>query len=279
MQAHQGKGAHEAPTVTIVSGDDVLVQRVSSFVARMGVTWRSTEDASVPVLVRLGDANGIEGEPFRLQVVGKLSELFADRTLNPSDIVILDLTSVDTFDILDAVTSVLALGDDLRIVCLLPHGKTSVNFDLMDRVYALGSSVTSDELLLAFACAALSLVRSRADRMRPLCLRRSGSIYVVEPNDIVYAESHARTLSLHLRGMAGRPAQQLDLSISLDRLARLLPSWFVQCHKSFLVNLHYVSQCTDDHMVLKNGERVPVSQRRRAHVVQRLCDYGRYIVA
>lgn len=277
MQARKGAGTQDGHSVVIVSGDDELVQRVSSFVGQMGVAWRSAGTSSVPVLVRRGDP-GEEGcEPFHIQVASKLGELFLDWSLQSPNIVILDLAG-GALDALNAITSVLALGEEVRIVCLLPHGQTSIGLGMLDRVFVLSKPVTPDDLVLAFGCTVLSLVRSRGDRMRPLCLCKGGSIYVVEPNDIIFAESHARTLSLHLRGMAGRPAQQLDLSISLDRLARLLPSWFVRCHKSFLVNLHYVSQCTDDHMVLKNGERVPVSQRRRAHVVQRLCDYGRYVV-
>ncbi len=41
---------------------------------------------------------------------------------------------------------------------------------------------------------------------------------------------------------------------------------FLQIHKSFLVNLDYVKQLTQDSMVMESGSRLPISKAKAAKV-------------
>ena len=49
-----------------------------------------------------------------------------------------------------------------------------------------------------------------------------------------------------------------------DLIKRLTPGMFVQCHKSYIVNLDHIQELrwADDLIVLENGEELPISRRR-----------------
>ena len=52
----------------------------------------------------------------------------------------------------------------------------------------------------------------------------------------------------------------------LSDLLQRLPQRFVQCHKSFVVNMGFIDEFGRTDITLTSGERVPVSQKRRASV-------------
>ena len=58
-----------------------------------------------------------------------------------------------------------------------------------------------------------------------------------------------------------------------DYLPRLPPR-FVQCHKSFCVNLDYVAALETSRLILDRDEPIPISQARRAATRQRFLDYA-----
>lgn len=49
----------------------------------------------------------------------------------------------------------------------------------------------------------------------------------------------------------------------------------MQCHKSFLANLSFVESYSADGLVLRSGETVPVSQKRRPEVRRAVLDFFR----
>ena len=82
-------------------------------------------------------------------------------------------------------------------------------------------------------------------------------------------ESKRRKLFIH----AGD--QVLETYGVLEQLAQELPDSFVQCHKSFLANLSFVESYSADGLVLRSGETVPVSQKRRPEVRRAVLDFFR----
>lgn len=108
-------------------------------------------------------------------------------------------------------------------------------------------------------------------RERPLCFKSNGELIIVIPRDISYVESRGRLLKIHLIGVE----EPVSGYFTIRRLRQLLPTSFVQCHKSYLVNLAHIFKLSGDAVVLRSGEMVPVSQRRRADLVKRIGIYAR----
>ena len=106
--------------------------------------------------------------------------------------------------------------------------------------------------------AALANLEDRADR--PLLVRTASGKRVISPVALRYVESNKRSLAFHTSG------QTVCANGKLSDLMEQLPGYFVQCHKSFAVNMGFIEELGRSEVVLTTGERVPVSQRRYAEV-------------
>ncbi len=155
--------------------------------------------------------------------------------------------------------------------------------------------ISLDKLELALNRAVLTLFLARCQQRfdRPLCLRSTGATFYVPVSDIRYVESRARTLHIHLRshpkamrrddvsdGMAsasGISDEMVPVTMSLTKFQTFVPDTFIRCHNSFLVNLSFVFRLSRDTITLRDGTCIPVSERKRQHVQQQLCRYGRVV--
>ena len=81
-------------------------------------------------------------------------------------------------------------------------------------------------------------------------------------DEVLYLEVFNHTLVTHLKG--GREERA---SVSLSKAAELLPEGgFVQCHRSYLVNLDEARSLVRYQLTLSDGTKVPVSKQRYQEV-------------
>jgi len=83
-------------------------------------------------------------------------------------------------------------------------------------------------------------------------------IFTIPYRDIYYVESDKRKLNIY--GENGL-VKSINLKIS-DFLQYEHGIYFLQCHKSYAVNLMHISQLEKYEIVLKNGMKLPISQSR-----------------
>lgn len=83
-------------------------------------------------------------------------------------------------------------------------------------------------------------------------------IFTIPYRDIYYVESDKRKLNIY--GDHGL-VKSINLKIS-DFLKYEHGTYFLQCHKSYAVNLMHISQLEKYEIVLKNGMTLPISQSR-----------------
>ena len=97
------------------------------------------------------------------------------------------------------------------------------------------------------------------------------SIFFVKVSDIIRCESTGSYTVFHVKN--GEP---LLISKSLGEAEELLQgNKFERIHKSHLINLNYMRAFikTDGGFVeMQNGDKIPVSNRKREHLVQLLKD-------
>lgn len=94
---------------------------------------------------------------------------------------------------------------------------------------------------------------------------------LIRPERILYIESRLRVLNIHCANGVIRTYQQLG------DIEPLLPDYFLRCHTSYLVNLRAVDMSTGNDLLLSNGEKVPISQRRRRAVHDAIAAYLRNV--
>jgi len=58
-------------------------------------------------------------------------------------------------------------------------------------------------------------------------------------------------------------------------MEQLHPSWFVQCHKSYCVNLNYIDSTTHQTVTLVNGETIPIGRKNKEAFEGRLREFLR----
>jgi DNA-binding LytR/AlgR family response regulator len=114
---------------------------------------------------------------------------------------------------------------------------------------------------------AYALARRRSQR--PLCIQNRNKVALLYPKDIAYIESDRRILHIFVG------TKSIDTYGKLSQIVKGLPTTFVQCHKSFLVNLSHVKELCSDGFVLKSGVIIPVSQQRRKVAKEQLLEYAR----
>lgn len=93
-----------------------------------------------------------------------------------------------------------------------------------------------------------------------LTLSAKGQITRLDIGDILYLESSLRTIHVQTR------ENRMEFIHQLEAMKQLLDQRFLHCHKSFLVNMDYITSFDGSAMcfVLSNGHRVPISSRRAA---------------
>ncbi|OZG61968.1 DNA-binding response regulator [Bifidobacterium lemurum] len=167
---------------------------------------------------------------------------------------------------IDAVRRLFPPSCGTQVIYVTGHIEYCTRVYNTDHVSFLLKPVRESDLRDALARAA---VRLREESERPIGVRVGNAEYSVTPRDIIYAESRGRISRIHTeRGV-------IESYLKLDELSARLPSRFVRCHKSYLVNLAYVWRFQSAQMELSNGVTVPVSQRRAAQAREAFLSYVR----
>ncbi len=124
-----------------------------------------------------------------------------------------------------------------------------------EHTYFLLKPVKQSDLNAALDKAVANL---RGSVCAPVALQHGGTVTMVDPADIEYIESDRRKVRVFTA--SGRV---LETYSTLGDMLAMLPNSFVQCHKSYLVNMAEISELRSDKALLRSGAEVPVSQRQR----------------
>lgn len=127
--------------------------------------------------------------------------------------------------------------------------------------------VKPEKLLFALEKATRELEESTAESVT-LLDRTRGSVRI-PLRQLEYAESKGRMVYIQ----AGD--QRVECPLRLDELQLQLPSQFVRCHQSYLVNLAFVQKLEKGKLYLLNGAAIPVSRTRMKEIRERLLEFAR----
>lgn len=133
-----------------------------------------------------------------------------------------------------------------------------------EHIYFLTKPLRREELYIALDRAVRNLSRREERR---IAIQSGGRIIPLSTARIYYVESDRRLARLYT--MQGT----VESYISLARLLPQLGPAFVQCHKSFLINMAQVTQLESDSLLMKNGDRVPIGQAHRKEMREAYLSY------
>lgn len=123
-----------------------------------------------------------------------------------------------------------------------------------EHTFFLSKPFLQHDVDTALGCALTNLANNNN---KSLPVKIGTSIRLIKYADIVYIESQRRKLRIHLAN------EVVDMYGSLAAMAAALPMQFVQCHKSFIVNLDYAVELDKEGFVMASGDKIAVSQTKR----------------
>lgn len=77
----------------------------------------------------------------------------------------------------------------------------------------------------------------------------------VSYNEIIYIQSKKRVCEITTN------KRLYKTYIRLTDLTKNLPSRFIRCHQSFIINTDFIEKVTKDSLMLKNGDIIPISRK------------------
>ena len=101
-----------------------------------------------------------------------------------------------------------------------------------------------------------ALEKIENEKSHTITISSKGAVERVATGSILYMESKGRVVRIY------EGKNTYSIYAILDELEKKLPNHFVRCHQSFIVNMKMVRHMGKQSFQLRNGDSVPISQRR-----------------
>jgi len=108
---------------------------------------------------------------------------------------------------------------------------------------------------------------SQEDRDARLVVRCKGSITSIPVTQIVYMESQLHKVRIILE------EKEYEVNERLGDIRERLTPQFLSCHKSYVVNMDYISEFKNNEVILSSGKRIPVSKAKSSESKKRFFAY------
>ena len=205
------------------------------------------------------------GSKTSVRVIEQAEKLVAALARGSVGILVVPLDySCAGLDAIGLVKSAVPSGEGVQVIYTAAGDAPSSRVYLTDHAYLLPKAAEPKDVRMALACA---IERLRRWGERPFLLHAKGGEKVILPRKVSYVESDRRIVCIH------EPDEVIEAYGKLSDVKRLLSDQFVQCHKSFLVNMGLIVEIDGEGILLTTGDRIPVSQRRRAQTRARSCEF------
>ena len=167
-------------------------------------------------------------------------------------------------DVVQSLHTLLSPTSSTQIVYTGVQEDSLISTERGDYAYLMTTSPKPHELVYA-----LDFALERHERLleRPFVVRVRQYTHTVWPKRISFVESVLRKVRIHMGG------ETLEVYAKLSDVREELPAYFVQCHKSFVVNMNFIQELGQEHVLLTSGDCVPVSQKRRKVVREAFLAY------
>lgn len=136
------------------------------------------------------------------------------------------------------------------------------------RPYGFVKKPVNEQLLLTLIDrAAEEIRRTRQDSRQWILLKTKNGIEKISVAQIRYVESRKHMLIVHgIRNI-------WETYGRLGDMAAEMPDYFFYCHKSFLVNAHYIQSYEGSYFTLDDGSHISISQNRRKEIRMKFFEY------
>ena len=100
-----------------------------------------------------------------------------------------------------------------------------------------------------------------------LVIKYKSNVSVIDFQDINYLESQLHKVNIILKN------QELQCTEKLVDIKKRLGKQFVECHKSYIVNMDYISEIRNTELEMQNGKVIPISKKKYGETKARFFEY------
>lgn len=100
------------------------------------------------------------------------------------------------------------------------------------------------------------LKEEQENEKKSLLIKYKGILYSILFDDIVYLESEGHMITIHTK------TGKRNCYDRLEKLCEHLPECFIQCHKSYVVNMNKIRKIENRLMIMADQEKIPISKAR-----------------
>lgn len=152
----------------------------------------------------------------------------------------------------------------VQLIYMTSHAECCSRVYRTDHVCLLLKPIDKDDFDDALEKAIVNIENSL---MRPFGVKMGGRTIRVVPSEIEYIKFERRKVHIHLTDSV------IEAYESLSKIEAMLPSAFIQCHKSYLVNMEKIVEMRYDGVDLVSGATIPVSQKRSRYTRDAFTNY------
>ena len=149
-----------------------------------------------------------------------------------------------------------------RTIFMTSFGNEAYNLFETGCAYYLIKGRFSDEQLVN--AIRRVLINYKADEHDVTIIKQSSKGVSVNYIDIAYIEASNNSIIIHFCD-----GKEEKIYTTLKKFAKNVPIYFVQCHKSFLVNMHSVTSVSPYEFSVSSGDKIPIPQKKYKQMVAR----------
>ena len=181
--------------------------------------------------------------------------LLAAHTKNPFDIILLDIV-MPLLNGIDAAKELREKDRNAKIVFLTSSPEYAVeSYNVKASNYLL--KPVNPESLFSCLDELISDIQSIA---KSIPVKSTDATYRVALSDIEHVEAQLKHVMFYLK--SNRTIESPEPLYSYEDMLTL-DDGFYKCHRSYIVNIHQISNYTHDEIIMRSGRRIPISRNNR----------------
>lgn len=162
------------------------------------------------------------------------------------------------------VENLYKLRPNIKVIYVTAHNKYHTNVYTTAHVCYLQKPVSKEAMERALE---IAVRQCETEDTEVINIVSKSGVERVKMNQIRYIEGIGRRTRIYTE------SETMESVRGLKEIEPQLNAQFLQCHKSYFVNLKYVKKMTYSSFELRTGETVPISQRRQKQSKERLLQY------
>lgn len=204
------------------------------------------------------------GEVFQINCFSNADGLLAGfRAGAGADIIFLDM-GMSTLGEMDIAGQIRALDKDVIFIFISPYANDTPDAFREQSPNCLLTPASPESLKRI-----LTLTVRQYHETHSIYTLQSRSAQIAIPvREICYLEVNDHILSVHMEKNALVCKGRLK-----DESEKLIPYGFIQCHRSYLVNLSYIAKLDKLNIVMQNGDRIPISKQNKRNVMEQFTKF------